>query len=103
MDDRALYLALVAGLGAVALALEPAARVWRRPRRLLAALVPAVAVFFLWDLYAVAQTHWFFNRRFVTGAIVAFGVPAEELAFLVVVPICALVIFESARRILGER
>lgn len=105
MDERALYLALMAGCLLITLPLEFAfrARVWRRPRRLLAALAPTVAVFLIWDAYAVAQTHWFFNPRFVTGWVIPFQIPVEELVFFIVIPICGLLTFESVRRILGNR
>lgn len=105
MDERALYLALMAGCVVLTLPLEFVfrARVWRRPARLAAALVPTVALFLVWDAYAIAQTHWFFNPRFVTGWRIPFRIPVEELAFFVVIPICGLLTFESVRRMLGDR
>ncbi|GAB4059334.1 hypothetical protein GCM10028775_70330 [Catellatospora paridis] len=77
------------------LPLEPVlgARVYRQPRRLLATLVPVVAVFVLWDLIAVARGHWWFSPRYTTGVTVA-GLPWEEWLFFVVVPLCALLTFE---------
>ncbi len=39
------------------------ARVWRRPRRLAVALVPAFALFVAWDLWATATGTWDFDPR----------------------------------------
>jgi hypothetical protein len=39
----------------------------------------------------------------VTGWRVALDVPVEEITFFVVVPLCTLLTYESARRILGHR
>ncbi len=73
------------------------ARVYRQPRRLLAVLVPVVAVFLLWDGFAVARGHWTFSERYTTGWKLPGGIPVEELAFFVVIPICALLTFEAVR------
>lgn len=70
------------------------ARVYRRPRRLLASLFPVVGVFLVWDLVAIHRGHWWFNADFVTGIELA-GVPIEELCFFFVVPICALLTYEA--------
>jgi len=43
------------------------ARVWRRPGRLLRVLVPTVAVFFVWDVAAIARHEWHFNARYLIG------------------------------------
>lgn len=72
-------------------------RVWRRPRRLLLTVAPVVAVFVLWDLYAIDAQHWFFDRAQTTG-VTLFGVlPIEELLFFVVVPIAAVMALEAVR------
>lgn len=79
------------------------ARVWRRPRRVLAAIVLPVFVFMVWDAVAIGRGQWWFNPRFVTGARLPFDVPIEELVFFVVVPICALLTYEAVTRILRHR
>jgi lycopene cyclase domain-containing protein len=72
-------------------------RVWRRPRRLLLTIAPVVAVFLLWDLYAIDAEHWFFDPAQTTG-VMLFGVlPIEELLFFVVVPIAAVMTLEAVR------
>ena len=76
------------------------ARVYRRPRRLLRALLPSVAVFVVWDVVAIARDHWSFNDRYTTGWHLPLDLPVEELAFFVAIPICGLLTFEAVRRIL---
>ena len=100
--DRFQYLALLVGCLLLTLPLEFVfrARVYRRPRRLLRALAAPVAVFVVWDLIAIARGHWTFTERYVTGWELPGGLPVEELAFFVVIPICALLTFEASRRTL---
>ena len=100
--DRYQYLLLMAGCLIVTLPLEFVfgARVWRRPRRLLFALVPTVVVFTVWDIAAIAREHWSFNERYVTGIRLPGHLPIEELIFFFVIPICGLLTLEAVRRIL---
>ena len=100
--DRYQYLLLMAACVAITLPLEFVfrARVYRRPRRLLRALWLPVAIFFVWDLVAIARRHWTFEERYVTGWRIPGDVPVEELAFFVVVPLCALLTFEASRHTL---
>lgn len=79
------------------------ARVWRRARRLVAAMAIPVAVFTAWDIVAIARGHWTYNARYVTGWNLPGNLPVEELTFFVVIPICALLTFEAVRRVLDER
>jgi lycopene cyclase domain-containing protein len=98
------YLALLAGCVVLTLPLEFVfrARVWRRPRRALRALVPVVLVFGTWDAVAIALGHWWFNPRFVTGIELPPGLPVEEIAFFVVIPLCGLLTFEAIRNLLAR-
>jgi lycopene beta-cyclase len=100
--DRYQYLLLLGGCLLVTLPLEFVfgARVWRRPRRLLVALVPTVLVFATWDIAAIAVEHWSFNARYVTGWRLPGNLPVEELTFFIVIPICGLLTLEAVRRIL---
>jgi len=100
--DRYQYLLLMAGCLLVTLPLEFAfgARVWRRPRRLLFALVPTVILFAVWDIAAIARGHWSFDPRYVTGRQLPGNLPVEELTFFIVIPICGLLTLEAVRRIL---
>lgn len=102
--DRFQYLLLMVGCFILTFPLEIAfrARVYRRPRRLLRALRLPVVVFASWDSVAIARHHWTFNPRYVTGWRLPPHLPVEELAFFVVIPICALLTFEASRRVLGR-
>ena len=72
-------------------------RVWRRPRRLALTVLPVVAVFVVWDLYAIDQQHWFFDPEQTTGVLLFGTLPVEELLFFVVVPIAAIMTLEAVR------
>ena len=100
--DRFQYLLLMAACAAGTLPLEWAfrARVYRQPRRLVRALSVPFCAFVVWDAIAIARGHWTFSSRYTTGWTVPFDVPIEELAFFVVIPICALLSYESVRHIL---
>ncbi len=102
MDDRYQYLLLMAGCVAVTLPLEFAlrARVYRRPVRLLAALVPVVALFVAWDVLGIVRGHWTYSAQYTTGVLLPFRVPLEELVFFVVVPVCGLLTFEAVGTVL---
>jgi lycopene beta-cyclase len=93
--DTGQYLLLLGLCVAVTLPLEVigGARVYRRPRALLSALVPVVVVFGGWDLVAVHRGDWWFSTRYILGPRVA-GLPVEEWLFFLVVPVCALLIYE---------
>jgi lycopene cyclase domain-containing protein len=97
------YLALLGGCVLLTLPLEFlfGARVWRRPRRALRAIAPVVLVFGAWDVAAIALGHWWFNSRFVTGVTLPPGLPLEELAFFVVIPMCGLLTYEAVRNLLS--
>lgn len=103
--DRYQYLLLMGLCVVITLPLEFAfgARVWRQFRRLLAALLPTLVIFSLWDMAAIARGHWSYNPRFVTGWKIPPNLPIEELAFFIVIPICALLTYEAVRRVLTER
>lgn len=100
--DQYQYLLLMGACLMVTLPLEFVfgARVWRRPRRLLAALVPAVLVFSVWDIVAIARDHWSYSDRYTTGWLLPGDLPVEELVFFVVIPVCGLLTLEAVRRIL---
>jgi lycopene beta-cyclase len=101
MDDRWQYLALMAACLIVTLPLEFVlrARVYRRPRRLLLALLPTVVIFTIWDVVGILRNHWTYSPQFTTG--IRLGVmPIEELVFFIVVPICGLLTYEAVGDVL---
>ena len=101
--DRFQYLVLMAACVAITLPLEflLGARVWRRPRRLVSALAPVVAVFYVWDAAAIERGHWWFDEAYVSGVVLPLGVPLEELVFFVVIPVCGLLTLEAVRNMLA--
>ena len=103
--DRYQYLILMGLCVVVTLPLEFLfeARVWRRPRRLAVAVVPAVAVFVTWDLWATARGTWGFNPDYTIGVTLPGGMAVEEVAFFVVIPVCALLTLESVRNVAAGR
>ena len=102
--DRFQYLLVMAACLVITLPLEFvfSARVYRRPQRLLLVLVPVAIVFVALDALAIIRDTWWFNPRYVTGWQLPFDVPLEELVFFAVIPLCALLTYESVRRILGR-
>lgn len=88
-------------VGTLPLELWLGVRVYRQWRRLLLTLLPVVAVFVVWDLYAISAGHWDFDPSQLLGVVLPGGVPVEELLFFVVVPTCALLAFEAVRRVKG--
>ena len=96
------YLALLGACVLITLPLEFLfrARVWRRPRRALHALLPVLIVFGTWDVIAIALGHWWFNPRFVTGVTFPPGLPIEEVAFFLVIPLCGLLTYEAVNTIM---
>lgn len=94
------YLELMAACLVLTLPLEVAyrARVWRRPRRLARALLPTLAIFVPWDIAAFRAGHWRLNPKYSTGVVLPGGLPIDELAFFVAVPICALLSYEAVGR-----
>lgn len=102
--DRFQYLALMAGCLVVTAPLEVVYRagVWSRPRRLLATLAVPAAVFAVWDVLAIQAGIWSFGERFITGWELPLGLPVEEAAFFLVIPICSILAYEAVRRSLGD-
>jgi lycopene cyclase domain-containing protein len=103
--DHFQYLALMGACLLITLPLEVAfrARVWRRPRRLLAALWLPVLLFSAWDVGAIARDHWHYSARYTTGWLLPLSFPVEELVFFLVIPVCGLLTLEAVRWMLRGR
>ena len=102
LPDHWQYAALLAGCLLITLPLELVlgARVYRRPRRLVRALLPMLVVFVVWDLVGIARGHWSYADRFVTGVRLG-SMPLEELLFFVVIPVCGLLTYEAVGNVLA--
>lgn len=95
------YVAMLAFclLGTAPLELVLHVHVYARARRLALTLLPVVPLFVAWDLYAVARGHWTFDPQQVLGAELPGGLPVEELAFFVVVPVVSVLTLEAVRAV----
>ncbi|CAN5714720.1 lycopene cyclase domain-containing protein [soil metagenome] len=105
--DRFQYLAVLAACVLITLPLELGprslgfgARVWRRPRRLARAVLPALAVFVVWDLWATNHGTWSFAERYTIGVTLPGGMAVEEIGFFVVIPVCGLLTLVTVRSML---
>lgn len=92
------YLAVLVGILAATLPLEPllGTRVLAQGRRLALTLLIAGTPFLCWDLYAVSRDHWSFDASQTVGAEVPGGLPVEEVAFFIVIPLAIVFTFEAA-------
>lgn len=76
--------------------------VLRQPLRLLWAIVPAAVLFLGWDLAATAAGHWRFDAA-QTLAPRLWGLPLEEYAFFVVIPLAGILTFEAVAALRPDR
>lgn len=97
------YLAVMAFIfvGTVWLEWGLRTRVYRRWRRLVLSVAPVVVLFLLWDVYAIAAGHWWFDEARILGVRLPGDVPVDELVFFVMVPIAAILTLEAVRSATG--
>ncbi|WP_019877430.1 lycopene cyclase domain-containing protein [Sporichthya polymorpha] len=95
------YLAMLLGCLALTVPLEwlVGARVLAQGRRLALTLLLAGTPFLLWDLWAVSRDHWSFDADQTLGLEVPGGLPVEEVAFFVVIPLAVVFSFEAVRAV----
>lgn len=98
------YVAMLAFCLVGTLPLVPAfgLRVLHQPRRLLLTILLAGTPFLAWDLGATQVGHWRFDADQTLPWRVA-GIPLEEVAFFVVVPLVAVLTHETVRVTRRER
>jgi lycopene cyclase domain-containing protein len=75
-------------------------RVLRNPKRLFLTIGLVSPWFVIWDAYATAQGHWFFDRSLTLGIYGPFGLPLEEYLFFVFIPIAALLTLEGVESVM---
>jgi lycopene cyclase domain-containing protein len=75
-------------------------RVLRDPVRLIKTLALSTPIFILWDAYAIANDHWFFNPELTTGIYGPLGIPLEEYLFFLIIPIAAILTLEGVNNFL---
>ena len=88
-------------VGTLPLELFLGVRVYHQWRRLALTLLPVVAVFVTWDLYAIAAGHWSFDSSQLLGVTLPGDLPLEEVLFFVVVPIASVLALEAVHRVRG--
>jgi lycopene cyclase domain-containing protein len=74
-------------------------RVYARPVRLLCAVIPGFVIFMAWDIYAIHAREWTYDSTAMTGVVLPGRVPMEETLFFLVIPVCAVLTYESVRRL----
>lgn len=77
-------------------------RVLRAPGRLVAAIVLGGLPFLLWDVYATKAGHWSFDAAQTLPWRVA-GMPLEEIAFFVVIPLVSVLTYEAVATLRARR
>lgn len=83
-------------------------RVLRQPRRLLLSILAGGVPFLVWDLLATSAGHWRFDPSQTLPWRTA-GLPLEEFAFFVVIPLASILTYEAVQvvrtrdRALGTR
>jgi lycopene cyclase domain-containing protein len=88
-------------VGTAPLELVLHAGVYRRLRRLTLSVLPVLPLFVAWDLYAIHAGHWRFDPAQTLGVRLPGGLPLEELAFFLVVPLAAVLTLEAVRTVRG--
>jgi lycopene beta-cyclase len=99
------YLALLAGCLLVTVPLDRICRagVFGRPWRLLLALLPGALLFGGWDVYAISRRSWNYDKAWTTGILLPGRLPLEEALFFVVVPLAAILTYQSVLATLMRR
>jgi len=69
--------------------------VLRRIKRAALSILPISLLFLIWDAYAIARGHWFFDRSQILGFFGPFQIPLEEYLFFIVVPLAAILTIEG--------
>lgn len=97
------YLAVLAFclVGTLPLELFLGVRVYRQWRRLVLTLLPVVAVFVTWDLFAINAGQWSFDKTQLLGVTLPGDLPLEEVLFFLVVPTASLLALEAVHRVRG--
>ncbi len=101
--DRWQYLAVLAGCLAITAPLELfGSGVYRRPWRVVRAVLPVAAAFLLWDEVAISAHVWTYNPAYIIGRYLPIRVPIEEAMFFVVIPLCALLTYNAVSTIIDR-
>ena len=86
-------------LGCLWLEVALRTRVLRRWKRLLLTWIPVMVLFVVWDLYAIAQGHWWFDADRVLGVYLPGDLPLDEVLFFLVIPLASVLTIEAVRSV----
>lgn len=76
--------------------------VYRRPARTARCVLSVAAVFLVWDAIAIAAGVWTYSPRYLTGWLLPFDIPVEEVVFFLVIPLCALLTYSAVEALLRK-
>jgi lycopene cyclase domain-containing protein len=76
--------------------------VLRRFKRVTLSIAPISILFLIWDGYAVARGHWFFDRAQILGIYGPFSIPLEEYLFFFIVPLAAILTLEGITTVIPK-
>ncbi len=95
------YLAMIAFtvFGSIWLEFVLKVKVLRRYKQAIKAILPISLIFIVWDAYAIASGHWWFDQEQILGIFGPFGIPLEEYLFFTVVPLAAILTIEAVRTV----
>ena len=101
IPDSMQYIALMTACLILTLPLEfvLGARVYRRPLRLVQAVLIVLLVFSVWDIVAIGAGLWTYSDRFTSGLMAPFGLPLEEIIFFIAIPLCGILTYEAVGRV----
>ena len=74
-------------------------RVLRRIGRLALTWIPVAVLFVVWDVYAIAQGHWWFDTERILGLYLPGDVPVDELLFFLAIPLASVLTLEAVRSV----
>ena len=73
--------------------------VLKQVRRLSISISPIAALFIVWDAYAIAHHHWWFDRAQILGIYGPFHIPLEEYLFFMIIPIAGVLTIEAVKKV----
>jgi lycopene cyclase domain-containing protein len=104
MEEYEYFILLAGCFGSVALAAWIYGvwkNVWRQRQSFVLAVGLTFIFFSFWDYFAILREHWWFNEKYIIGSRI-FGIPMEELAFFVIIPLSCLLTWEILSRVLNN-
>lgn len=88
-------------IGSLWLELVLRTHVFARLPRLLLVMAVVIWPFLLWDAYAIAEGHWWFDTDRILGVYLPGEIPLDELLFFLVIPLASILTLEAVRSVRG--